>query len=221
MKIFKNPKRRNYILYSCLSIFVTMLWIFPILYMVQASFKHEIQVAIPQLFFKPTLENYREVISPTFFLSLRNSLIVTLGTVAITLLLAIPASYALVFSPIKNPNGIYFWFVSTTFLPAIAVIIPVFILFQKIRLIDSPFALMLLYSGAGVPMMIWLITNFFNEIPIDIIEATKIDGCNRWQTFYAIIFRLYEMELSLLPSSFSLLLGMNFSSLSPSHIRNR
>lgn len=173
-----------------LAIVITFLWIFPIFYMVISSFKQEIQVSIPSLIFKPTLENYQEVISETFFRSLKNSLVVTLGTVFVTTFLAVPASYALVYSPIRSPNGVYFWFVSTTFLPAIAVIIPVFILFQRIRMIDNPIALILLYSGAGIPMMIWLITNFFKEIPHDIIDATKIDGCSRWQTFYAVMLPL-------------------------------
>ncbi len=182
--------KRNYILYSALAIIISFFWIFPIFYMVISSFKTEVDVAIPALFFSPTLENYKEVISDTFFLSLKNSLVITLGTVLVTTILSVPASYALVFSPVKSPNGIYFWFVSTTFLPAIAVIIPVFIIFQKIQMIDNPISLILLYSGAGIPMMIWLVTNFFKEIPIDIIEATKIDGCSRWKTFYHIMLPL-------------------------------
>jgi len=185
-----NYEKRRYLIFSTIAIVITFLWIFPIIYMVISSFKEEVQVAIPRLFFKPTIENYQEVISATFFKSLKNSIIVTLGTVLFTTLLAVPASYALVYSKVRSPNGIYFWFVSTTFLPAIAVIMPVFILFQKIRMIDSHIALILLYTGAGVPMMIWLITNFFKEIPSDIVEATKIDGCNRWQTFYLVMLPL-------------------------------
>ncbi len=185
-----NYAKRRYLIFSAIAIVITFLWIFPIIYMVISSFKEEVQVAIPSLLFHPTLENYQEVISATFFKSLRNSVVITLGTVLVTTLLAVPASYALVFSNVKSPNGIYFWFVSTTFLPAIAVIMPVFIIFQRIHMIDQPIALILLYTGAGVPMMIWLITNFFKEIPKDIIEATKIDGCNRWQTFYSIMLPL-------------------------------
>jgi polyol transport system permease protein len=182
--------KRNYILYSLLAIIITFFWIFPIFYMIVSSFKAEVDVVVPGLIFDPTIANYKEVISESFFLSLRNSVVITFGTVLITILLAVPASYALVFTPLKKPNGIYFWFVTTTFLPAIAVIMPVFIIFQKIHMIDKPISLMLLYTGAGVPMMIWLVTNFFKEIPLEIIEATKIDGCTRWTTFWNIMLPL-------------------------------
>lgn len=180
----------KYILFSILAIAITFVWIFPIFYMIISSFKAEVDVVVPGIIFDPTLVNYKEVISESFFLSLKNSVVITIGTVLITTLLAVPASYALVFTPLKRPNGVYFWFVTTTFLPAIAVIMPVFIIFQKIHMIDNPISLMLLYTGAGVPMMIWLVTNFFKEIPLEIIEATKIDGCSRWITFWKIMLPL-------------------------------
>ena len=180
----------KYILFSILAIAITFVWIFPIFYMIISSSKAEVDVVVPGIIFDPTLVNYKEVISESFFLSLKNSVVITIGTVLITTLLAVPASYALVFTPLKRPNGVYFWFVTTTFLPAIAVIMPVFIIFQKIHMIDNPISLMLLYTGAGVPMMIWLVTNFFKEIPLEIIEATKIDGCSRWITFWKIMLPL-------------------------------
>ncbi len=183
-------RKVKYYLLSLLVILITLFWISPIFYMVISSFKAEANVVIPGIFFTPTLENYQEVISPTFFLCLKNSIIITLGTVAITAILAVPASYALVFSSLKKTNGIYFWFVTTTFLPAIAVITPVFILFQKIHMIDKPISLILLYTGAGVPMMIWLVTNFFKEIPLEIIEASRMDGCTRWAAFWRIMLPL-------------------------------
>ena len=179
--------KRDYILLSALAIVISALWIFPIFYMLISSIKAEADVVIPGIIFSPTLANYKEVISPGFFLSLRNSIVITLGTVVVTTLLSVPASYALVFTPLKSPNGIYFWFVTTTFLPAIAVIIPVFIIFQKIHMIDNPISLILLYTGAGVPMMIWLVTNFFKEVSDEVIDASKIDGCTRWDTFWHIM----------------------------------
>lgn len=179
-------------LLNILAIAIALAWAFPIIYMIISSFKAEADVIIPGIFFLPTLENYQQVISKTFFQYLLNSVAITLCTVILTALLAVPASYGLVYANIKNPNSIYFWFVSTTFLPAISVIVPVYLIFKQLGLIDNPLALILLYTGAGVPMMIWLVTNFFKEIPQEIVEAAYIDGCTRRQSFFKIMMPLVK-----------------------------
>lgn len=173
-----------------LAMVIALVWVFPILYMAVSSFKAEVDVVVPGFIFSPTLENYKTVLSDTFFQYLGNSIIITLGTVILTLILAVPAGYALVFAPLKNPDGIYFWFVSTTFLPAIAVIIPVYLIFKNVGLVDNPVALIILYCGAGIPLMVWLVTNFFKDVPIEIVEAASLDGCSRVQAFFRIIIPL-------------------------------
>lgn len=145
---------------------------------------------VPSMIFTPTVENYRAVISQDFFSFLGNSVVITVVTVIISAILAVSAAYGLVFTPLKNPNGIYFWFVSTTFLPAVGVIIPVYLAFQKMRLVDTKAALVLLYIGMGVPLMVWMTTNFFKEIPKEIIEAADIDGSSRLNTFFKIMLPL-------------------------------
>lgn len=170
-----------------LAVVIALVWVFPIFYMIVSSFKAEADVVVPGIIFKPTLENYQTVISDTFFQYLRNSIGITVATVIITTLLAVPAAYALVFTPLKNPDNIYFWFVSTTFLPAIAVIVPVYLIYRNIGLVDSPVALVIQYCGAGVPMMVWLVTNFFKEIPRELVEAASLDGANRIQVFFRIM----------------------------------
>lgn len=176
-------------------IVIALIWFFPIFYMVISSFKPEAQVVVPGIIFNPTLDNYREVFSDTFVECLRNSVLVTLLTVVITTVLAVPASYALVFVRLKNSDSTYFWFVSTTFLPAISVITPVYLIFQRAQLIDTPLALVLLYSGSGVPLMVWLVTNYFREIPMDLVEAAELDGCTKVQTFFHIMIPLIRNGL--------------------------
>ncbi len=174
------------ILLCVLLIVVALIWSFPIIYMVVSSFKPEEQVGVFGFIFKPTLENYQTVISPTFFKYMKNSIITTVITVIITTILAVPTSYALAYKLVKDPDKTYFWFISTTFLPAIATIVPVYVIFNKLNLIDTTWALVILYVGAGVPMMIWIITNHFKEIPIELVESATIDGANRIQTFFKI-----------------------------------
>jgi sorbitol/mannitol transport system permease protein len=175
---------------NVISVLIALLWIFPIIYMMISSFKTESQVIIPGIFFKPTLENYQAVVNPEFYQHLVNSIIITCATVIFSTILAVSASYGLVFTPLKKPDKIYFWFVSTTFLPAVAVIAPVYFAFKKINMIDSYAAMILLYVGAGTPLMVWLVTTFFKEIPIEIIEAADIDGSSRLNTFFKIMLPL-------------------------------
>jgi sorbitol/mannitol transport system permease protein len=189
-----NKQFRRWLI-NGITIIIAVGWVFPILYMVISSFKTETQVIIPSLIFKPTLENYEQVISPAFFTHLANSLIVTILTVVFSSILAVTAAYGIVYTPLKSPDGVYFWFVSTTFLPAIAVIVPVYLVFNKLRLIDTHMGLVLLYIGAGVPLMIWMITNFFKEIPKEIIESADLDGSPRLYTFFKIMLPLVRNGL--------------------------
>lgn len=188
----KSLKRQ---LVNAVTILIALLWAFPILYMLLSSFKTETQVILPTFVFSPTLENYRAVINDIFYLHLKNSVIVTISTVLISAVLAISAAYALVYTPLKNPNKIYFWFVSTTFLPAVGVILPVYLAYKAVGLVDTRLALILLYTGAGVPLMIWMITNFFKDIPMEIIEAATLDGASRWSTFYHVMLPLIKNGL--------------------------
>lgn len=171
---------------------VVLLWLFPMLYMFLSSFKFESQVAVPSLAFTPTLENYRAVVTPEFFKHLNNSVLVTAGTVAVSAILGVLGAYALVYSSLKKANNIYFWFITTIFLPAVAVITPVYIVLAKLHLLDTKLALILLNTGAGIPLMIWMCTTYFKEIPGEIVEAAKIDGCSKAGTFFKIMLPLIK-----------------------------
>lgn len=177
---------------AVLMIVIALIWCFPIIYMVVSSFKEESQVGIFGFIFQPTLANYQTVINADFFDYLKNSLIVTTLTVIISTLLAVPVSYALAFVKMKDPDSLYFWFVSTTFLPAISVITPVYLIFNALKMVDTVGALIVLYVGAGVPMTVWLVTNYFREIPKDLVESATVDGANRRQTFFKIMIPLVK-----------------------------
>ena len=186
-----SKKHVTNFLLCLLVVVIALLWCFPIIYMVISSFKPESQVGVFGFFnFKPTLENYQTVLVPQFFSFLKNSVIVTLLTIACTLVLAVPASYAIAYR--VAPQGLYFWFVSTTFLPAIAVITPIYLIFNKLHMVDSIWAMVILYTGAGVPMMVWLTTNYFKEIPTELLEAAIVDGATRRQAFFKILLPLVK-----------------------------
>lgn len=185
-------RRLNRNLLTTMAYVIVLLWLFPMLYMFLSSFKFESQVAVPSLTFTPTLDNYRAVVTPEFFKYLSNSVQITFGTVIVSAVLGVLAAYALVFSGIKKANSIYFWFITTIFLPAVAVITPIYILLAKAHLLDTKLALILLNTGAGIPLMIWMCTTYFKEIPGEIIEAATIDGCSKAGTFFKIMLPLVK-----------------------------
>ncbi len=191
MKTKQKKITRNFLINFSIWL-VALLYAFPIIYMVMTGFKPEEMVAPPKLLFTPTLENYQAVISDELITHSVNSVVITLATVLLTVLLAVPAAFTLVFGKLKNPDSYYYWFITTTLLPAVAVIIPIFLAFNFTGLLDKQVGLILLYTGAGVPLMIWMVKTFFEDVPYEIIEAADIDGCTRFTSFFKIILPLIK-----------------------------
>jgi sorbitol/mannitol transport system permease protein len=164
---------------------VAILYFFPILYMFLSAFKTEHQAVSPTLFFTPTLETFRKVVSDdNMYGFLKNSLFQVFFATIICLLLGTPAAFALIFGKFKHEgtNGkIYLWFLTTILLPPVAVIIPLYTWFQAMNLIDNRFGLLIIYVGFHVPIVVWMLHSFFSDVPLEILEAADIDGCSRFQ----------------------------------------
>ena len=164
---------------------IAVLYFSPVLYMFLSAFKTEYQAVSPALFFSPTLETFQKVLSDeTMFRYLRNSLFQVFAGTIICLLLGTPAAFALVFGKFKHQgtnNKIYLWFLTTILLPPVAVIIPVYITFQNLNLLDNPFGLLVIYVGFHLPIVVWMLHSFFADVPLAVLEAADIDGCTRWQ----------------------------------------
>jgi sorbitol/mannitol transport system permease protein len=169
---------------------VCLAFFFPILYMVLTSFKHETEAVPPSLFFTPTLENYRTVLSSGILPHILNSGIITLTTMLFCILLGVPAAYAIVFGKLKKPDSTFFWFLSTTLLPPVSVIIPVFLVFKYLNLLDSRWGMIIIYTGANIPIAVWMVRSFLKDIPKELLEAADIDGATRPHTFFRIIIPL-------------------------------
>lgn len=153
---------------------------FPVAWMVFTSFKSEGDAAsIPPQFWVPlTLEQYDAVFARGMASYLLNSAMASIGSTTIVLLLAIPAAYALSIRPIRKVQDVLFFFISTRFLPAAASILPVFFILKTIGLLDNITVLALLYSAMNLPIAVWMMRSFFNEVPLEIVEAAQIDGAN-------------------------------------------
>ena len=164
---------------------IAILYFFPVLYMFLSGFKTEAQAVMPAIFFKPTLATYKKVLlDPTMHQYLRNSLFQVFFGTALSLLMGIPAAFALVFGRLKKETSsgkIYLWFITTILLPPVAVLIPLFTWYQQIRLINTPYGLLIAYVGFHIPIVVWMVHSFFSDLPKEIFEAAEIDGCTKFQ----------------------------------------
>ena len=163
---------------------VALLIFFPILWMVLTSFKTEADaVATPPkfLFFDWTLENYHEVQARSdYFGHFMNSVIIALGSTLLGLVVAIPSAWAMAFQPAQRTKDVLMWMLSTKMMPGVGVLIPIYILFQRLGLLDSRIGVLVVLMLMNLPIIIWMLYTYFREIPAEILEAARMDGAGIW-----------------------------------------
>ena len=153
---------------------------FPILWMVLASFKTELEAfAIPPsfLFFHWTTENYAAVQERSDYLHHAiNSIVIAGGSTLIALLIAIPAAWSMAFAPTKRTRDILLWMLSTKMMPPVGVLVPIYLLYRTFGLLDSRGGLIIVLCLGNLPIVVWMLFTYFKEIPRDILEAARMDG---------------------------------------------
>jgi sorbitol/mannitol transport system permease protein len=163
---------------------VGLIYFFPILWMGTNSFKEEaVAEASPTFSFSPTLDRYREVTGTTqgllsFGEAFGNSIWIVVVSTLIVLVLAIPAAYALSIYPVKKWRDVLFFFISTKFLPLVASILPLWILARDLDLLNTRTVLIILYTAMNLPLAVWMLRSFFQEVPKELVEAAEIDGAS-------------------------------------------
>jgi sorbitol/mannitol transport system permease protein len=159
---------------------VGFLIFFPILWMVLASFKTELEAfAIPPsfLFFHWTTENYATVQERSDYVHhALNSIIIAGGSTLIALLIAIPAAWSMAFSPTKRTKDLLLWMLSTKMMPPVGVLVPIYLIWRDVGLLDSLTGLVIILCLGNLPIVVWMLFTYFKEIPKDILEAARMDG---------------------------------------------
>ncbi|MFC4597257.1 carbohydrate ABC transporter permease [Cohnella hongkongensis] len=169
--------------YAVLTGIVLIVFAFPLIWMLLASFKTQIQMQSTSHFFifEPTLRNYTQVFQENNFLKyMINSAIVAIGSTAGGLLLGLPAAYGI--ARFRMP-GLALTILVARIVPGITFLIPWFILFSQLNLIDSYTALILAHMLVSLPFIIWVMIPFFESLPLEIEEAALIDGSTRAGVF--------------------------------------
>jgi len=159
-----------------------IVFVAPVFWMLLTSFHSEQNAAAnpPTLFAPLTVANYLTVFSPdkhiqTFVL---NSLMGAGFSTIFVVVLALPMAYATAVKPIQSPRGVLQWILSTKFLPLIAALVPVYITFKNLGLLDNIWALVIFYTGLNLPVAVWMCHSFLSDIPADIMAAAEVDGAS-------------------------------------------
>lgn len=155
---------------------------FPILWTFLTSFKTEAQaIASPPVFlgFDWTFENYREVQERSdYFKHFMNSVVISFGSTLLGLLIAIPSAWAMAFSPTPKTKDVLMWMLSTKMMPAVGVLVPMYLLFRNTGLLDTRIGLVIVLTLINLPIIIWMLYTYFKEIPSEILEAARMDGAS-------------------------------------------
>ncbi len=181
------------------AIAIILIWtVFPIVWMILTSFKPEmdIQTMPPKYVFLPTLENYLSAfVNQGFLTYVINSLVITISSTLIVMVVGVPAAYSFArFSP--GGGQIIFYILSTKMMPAIAIVIPYFIIFTTIHLMDTQVGMIIVYTMFNIPIGIWLMHGFFKDVPEELEDAARIDGYSRINVFRRVVLPLVAPGLA-------------------------
>ena len=192
-----SPRARNAkIGFTVLGFAVAVTYSFPILYMFLSAFKTEYTIVPPALVFTPTLETFAKVFAvDSVWRSLQNSVFIVLMSLLCSLILGVACAYALVFAKFKKretAGKIYYWFVTTFILPPVAVILPIYIIFNRMGILGNHWSMVFIYTGFHIPMVIWMTKPAFEGVPKEIAAAADIDGCSKFMRFFQILLPMVK-----------------------------
>ena len=171
-------KQRNWWVYLIL-LAVCFINFVPYLWMILTAFmdKQTSQAPVPQWIFTPTLEAFNYLIGEKQILTnVFNSVIVSLCATFFSVLIGIFCAYALARYEFRGKDDVSFWVLTNRMMPPVAVILPVFIIFQTVGLLDTRTALVILYTAMNLPFVVWMLTGYFRDIPKRFEESALVDG---------------------------------------------
>jgi multiple sugar transport system permease protein len=193
----QKPLRKLFLFLLTIPVFL-MIYL-PVIWLVISSISTRAELLsvpmhwIPQ---NPTLRNYVDILTPgtatsevarTFKVTLRNSLVVASSVTIISLLVGSLASYALVRIKFPFRRGFLIGILGTRMIPEVSLVIPLYLVAAQFGLLNSPVILIATYLSFALPFAIWLMSAFFQTVPIELEDAARIDGCSRLRTLFQII----------------------------------
>ena len=171
-------------------IVVAIPFLFPLLWMALSAFKTQVQIIAnpPVWFFVPTLDNFVRVFAEQDFLQFFfNSTIVAVGSTSIALVLGVPAAYSI--SRFRQ-RGVGVVILVARLMPGISLLLPWYIVFSRLRLIDTYASLILSHILISLPLVVWIMINFFDNLPREIEESAMVEGTTLQGAFWHVLLPL-------------------------------
>lgn len=177
--------------------------LFPIIWIFLLSLKSQDQLFTTYFSFTPTLEPYRAVLglssateSVPFMRYFLNSLIASFGAVFISLLVGVPAAYAFARFKFRGSNDMLFTLLSFRFAPELMVIIPVYVIYQKLHLFDTHLGLIWVFQLITLPLIVWILRSYFQDLTPELEQSALLDGYTRTQAFIKVVLPLVKPGLA-------------------------
>lgn len=180
---------RTKVSYTLAAWAVALLIFFPILYTIITSLRTE-QEAISGFTLWPsfTLEAYHAVQNQQNYVRpFMNSVILSVGSTVLGLIVGIPAAWAMAFSPTRRTKDVLMWMLSTKMMPAAAVLVPIYLIFLRLGIMDTRIGLTVLLMLINLPIIVWMLYTYFREIPGEILEAARMDGASLWGEIWHVL----------------------------------
>jgi len=178
---------------------LTLAFLFPLIWVLGLSLKTRLQVlATPPLYvWWPTLENYADVLTRADFgRAFLNTMIVSASAVLLSLCVGAPAAYAFARFPFTGRSFLFFTLLVMRMLPPIAVLVPMYVLFNKLGLATTRFSVVLADTTFSLPLVVWIMRGFFEDLPAELEESAWIDGASRYRAFVHIVLPLARPGLA-------------------------
>ncbi len=175
--------------HTALILIAAFVMLIPIIWIFLAAFKSHVDVYQLKLFFRPTIQNFATVFDDPYRLGdkLLNSSIVAFVTVVFAIPIATCAAYSFSRFRLTGETAMLVMILATQFVPAVVIILPFFVMFRDIGLLDTRFGLILVNLAIVMPFAIWMIKGFIDGIPLDTEEAAMVDGSSRLQVIRNIV----------------------------------
>lgn len=193
--INKRNRRISKIVTYILLVIISLVCIFPFLWMVISALKPktEIRVAAPTFWiYQPTLENFSRVLFDTGFVKyIKNSFVVSVIACAFSMIIAILAGYALSrYYKLKVVKASNLAMMLSQMIPGVLLLVPLYLIMQRLGVLESYISLILAYTTFVIPLCTFMMSSFFDTVPLALEEAAEIDGCNKVTTLCRVILPL-------------------------------
>jgi multiple sugar transport system permease protein len=188
---------------SALTVLYFVFALFPVVWMIILSLKPQDKLFTTYFQFEPTLAAYIEIFSgtggqagATYLRFFRNSLVVSLGAVLVSLVVGVPAAYAFARWNFRGGESLLFTLLSFRFAPELMVIIPLLVIYRRLGLFDTHLGLIWVYQLITLPLIVWILRSYFQDLTPELEQSALLDGYNRPQAFLKVAVPLIRPGLA-------------------------